>query len=378
VAGGVAVAALVPAATIEIVPASSAFGPRTYEIRVDDAERLDGTVEADQAVTATGTYTDRAAATGTVILYNWTFFPVAVPAGTYVAAGEQAFATLADVVVPRGRLTGAGTILAGDAEVAVEAAAVGPAANVAAHAIDTVVNGDVDLRLGGVPENPERRVDNPAATSGGVDATGPEITQSDVDAAVTALRGELEELVDAELPTGDELVVGRPDPAEPTIAGTEGLAGTRDRTDAALEGSLAWTAYAVERAIVTELAEAELLDDPGAIPAGHDLLTDATVVTVVGARVEEESLVVSVEVSGRTAAAIDPDLVRQRARGLGPDEAEVALADLGVATVDLWPGWVREVPGLAWRIDVRIVGGEPIDARPSVSADGLASPAASP
>ena len=71
-----------------------------------------------------------------VLAFNWTFVPVVVPAGTFVAAGEQAFATQADVTVPRGRLTLFGTIEAGEIEVDVVAAAPGPAANVDAQAIN--------------------------------------------------------------------------------------------------------------------------------------------------------------------------------------------------------------------------------------------------
>ncbi len=36
------------------------------------------------------------------------------------------------------------------------------------------------------------------------------------------------------------------------------------------------------------------------------------------------------------------------------EEADAALADLGTATVSLWPDWVQSVPELDWRIDLRI------------------------
>ncbi len=123
-------ATVLPAATVTLVPASEPLGPVAYEIRIDDPVQQSGTVEATAPVTATGTYPIQVAATGTVVLYNWTFAPVTVPAGTFVAAGEQAFATQAEVVVPRGRLTGDGRIGAGDIAVAVAAAVAGPAANV--------------------------------------------------------------------------------------------------------------------------------------------------------------------------------------------------------------------------------------------------------
>ena len=56
-----------------------------------------------------------------------------------------------------------------------------------------------------------------------------------------------------------------------------------------------------------------------------------------------------------------------RAIGLSADEAVVALADLGTATVDLWPGWVTTVPDSDWRIDVEISGIDEVEPGPSGS-----------
>ena len=89
------------------------------------------------------------------MLFNWTFFPRPIGAGTFVAAGDQAFATQAAVVVP-GEADGGGDDRGRRVEVAVVASAPGPPANVGAEAIDAVVNEDVDARLRGFPENPSR------------------------------------------------------------------------------------------------------------------------------------------------------------------------------------------------------------------------------
>jgi len=367
---GVSGAALLPSAVIEITPAGVEVGPRTYEITMD-AERRSGTAEATATVTATGTYTTQTAASGTVVLYNWTFFPVAVPAGTFVAAGEQAFATQADVVVPRGRLTGAGTILAGDVEVAVLAAAVGPAANVEAGTIDTVVNEAIDLRLGGVPENPERRVDNPAPTAGGVDATGPEITQADVDAAVAALREQLDAQVADALPGEDPaLLAVRPEPAEAVIDGLDGLSGTRDQATAEIAGSLAWEVVVAERDLAITDAEAALLDDPDAVPTDHVLVADSIRVSLGEPRLDGTALTVPAEVTATAVPAIDERAVRDRVAGLTGEEARAALADIGTTEVTFWPGWVGTVPALDWRVEVRVLGGDAdptIEPSPSVT-----------
>ena len=355
VGGGVLGAILLPAATILVTPRSEAIGPVEYEISVPDAERVDGTVEAAATVTATGTYQVQAAAVGTVVLFNWTASEVPVAAGTFVTAGEQAFATQADVVVPRGSLTSQGTIAAGDIAVQVVAAALGPVANVPAGAINTVLDQDVDQRLRGFPENPERRVTNPEATAGGVDTTGTEITQADVDSAVTALRADLDgQLAEALGSSAGAVFADAVDAPEPVIEGVDALVGTRDQPEAQISGSLAYERLSAERAEVAALAEERLASDASVLPSGHSLLPDATRVTIGEARVEGERLMVAVSATGASASLPDPDEVLRRVKGRSAEEAKAALEQLGSATVDLWPDWVQSVPELDWRIDLRI------------------------
>ena len=73
-------------------------------------------------------------------------------------------------------------------------------------------------------------------------------------------------------------------------------------------------------------------------------------------------------VTGASTPVIDRDEVVDRVRGRSVDEAEAALAGLGTATVDLWPGWVSSVPGIDWRIEVRIAGEDVTTPVPSSSA----------
>ena len=358
VAALVAAAVVLPAATVTLTPRSVPVGPVPYMIAADDTEHRSGTATATHEVVATGTYSIQEAASGAVVLFNWTFFPVDVPAGTFVAAGEQAFATQADVVVPRGRLTPQGTIAAGDAEVGVVAAAVGPAANVDANAINVVLNEDVDDRLGGVPENPEPRVLNPVPTTGGVDTTGPEITQEDVDAALEALRQDLAaQAAEAVAPSGDpDEILLAPDLPEPTIASVEGLAGTRDQERAEISGELPWEAFAAEPASIAARAEERFVEDLSVLPDAHELLAGSIEVTVGEASLAGEIIQAEVAVAARAAPSVDRALVMERIEGLSAPEAEAALADLGGARVELWPGWVSTVPGTDWRVDVRIAG----------------------
>ena len=366
VGGGVLGAVLLPAATIVVTPRSEPIGPAAYEISIDEPERATGTVEAAATVTATGTYPIQAFASGTVILFNWTSTPQPVAAGTLVAAGRQAFATQSDVTVPRGMLTPEGTIAAGSLPVPVIAAAVGPAANVPAKAIDTVLTQDVDGRLRGFPENPERRVDNLEATAGGVDTTGSEFVEADVDAAIEALRADLDAQLNDALGSGAGSVFADvADAPEPVIQGVDGLIGTRDQPEAQITGSLAYDRLSAERAEVVDRAEEELVADETVLSPGHELLEGTTLVSVGDARAEGDRLVVSVTVTGAAAAGVDRGDVLARVRGRSAQEAEAAIADLGDATVSLWPDWVGSVPELDWRIDM-VIGDAPGGAVPSV------------
>ena len=351
---GLAGAAILPGATVTIDPATEDIGPVSYVIDVAQPQRLSGTAEASATVTATGEYQTLEPATGEVVLFNWTFFPQPIGAGTLVAAGDQAFATQADVVVPRGSLTAEGTIQAGEVTVAVAASAAGPAGNVGPNEIDTVLSQNADARLQGFPENGQRRVTNPEATSGGVDESGTEITQADVDAAVEALTADLQGEVDDALADQADAIVVQPDPADPTIEGLDELAGTRDQAEATIDGSLPWEAWTADRAEVTEAARRQFANDPAQVPSGHELLPDSIDVAVHEATIAGESMRVDVTATGRSAAAIDTNEVADRIAGLAPDEAEAALEDLGHATVELWPDWVATVPTMGWRIEVRV------------------------
>ena len=351
---GLAGAAMLPGATVTIDPATEDIGPVPYVIEVAQPEQLSGTAEARATVTATGDFQTLEPATGEVVLFNWTFFPQPIGAGTLVAAGDQAFATQADVVVPRGSLTAEGTIQAGEASVAVAASAPGPAGNVGVDEIDTVLSENADARLQGFPENGQRRVTNPEATSGGVDETGTEITQADVDAAVEALTADLRgEVADALDEHADAIVVQTELPA-PEIEGLDELAGTRDQAEATINGSLPWEAWTADRAEVTEAARQQFANDPAQVPSGHVLLPESIEVAIEEAIVRRGAMRVDVTATGRSAAEIDTNEVADRIAGLAPEDAEAALEDLGHATVELWPDWVASVPTMGWRIEVRV------------------------
>ena len=371
VGAGLLAATVLPAATVTVVPVTEPLGPIPYEIRIDDPVRLRGTVEATAPVTATGTYPVQVAATAVVVFRNFNSFNVAVDAGTLVAAGEQAFETTVDIVVPAGTLTAEGTILAGEESASVVAAAVGPNANVPPEAIDTILSQNVAARLRGFPNNNQRLVLNPEATAGGIDDIGTEITQPDVDAALAAMLEELDVAVaDALDATDDAIFVDPADPPEPAVEGLDGLVGTRDQESAEISGTLAYDRLSVERNEVIAMATERLLDDAAILPPGHELVASGTEVSIGEARRDGDALIVTVTVTSASTPAVDRDEVIERVRGRSVDEARAALADLGDPTVELWPGWVGAVPELDWRIDVVIAGDRDTTPTPSSSASG--------
>ncbi len=363
---GVAAAFVLPAATVTLTPSTVPLGPIHYELRIENSDRVDGSVDGTATVTASGTYPIQGPATGVVVFRNFNTVDVAVAAGALVAAGDQAFETTADVVVPAGALTAEGTIRAGEEAADVQASAIGPDANVDPNAIDTILSQAVTARLRGFPNNAQRLVLNPEPTTGGIDDVGPEFTQADVDEARGALVAELEAAVADRLgSTGDAVVAGGAAPPEPVVDGLEGVVGTRDSATAELRGTLAYDRVTADRSDVIERAASELKADPSAVPGGHELIASSIDVTIGEARADGDVLVVGVQVTAAATSAVDRDAVVEMIRGRPLDEARAALDAIGGATLELWPGWADRVPDLDWRIDVLLNGEQ---TAPSASA----------
>jgi hypothetical protein len=350
---GVAGAVVAPAATIRLAPRAEAVGPLSYSLELAP-ETLSGTLRSKTTGHATGSYTERAAASGVVVFQNFNVAAVQVPAGTQVAAGEIVFATAEAVTVPPGSLTPSGTIKSGDQAAGVAAISPGPAGNVAPGAINRVVDPELDARLQGFPQNGQPRVSNPEATGGGSEATGAQIKKEDVDAATATLKKDLvAQLVNA---LGDQ--AGRLSPVSaaptPVITVAKGLVGTRDQPSFELSGALAYDHRSVRIADVEAAAAERLAGDATAIPAGTELLADSLEVTPGEVTVASDRLRVQTSVTAQAAPDVDAAAVRDQVAGLSADAAQSALAGYGSADVTLWPDWVREVPRLTWRIEVII------------------------
>jgi hypothetical protein len=349
---GVAAAVVAPAATIRVAPQAEAVGPKTYDLTLTP-DVLSGTLQAKTTGHATGKYVDRTAATGVVIFQNFSGSAVAVPAGAQVAAGNIVFATTEAVTVPRSSFSG-GVIQSGDQAAPVVAAAPGPGGNVAPAGINRVVDPQLDAQLQDHPEISEPRVRNPDATAGGKEASGPQIKKEDVDAAAAALRkdlaGQLAEVL------GDQS--GRLSPVTaapaPVITVAKGLVGTRDRATFELSGTLAYDHRSVLVADIEAAARERLTSDATALPAGTELLADTVRVTPGEITVTGDRLHVPARVTAQSAPKLDPATIRNRVAGLSADAARSALTAYGPVELNLWPGWVKAVPGLSWRIEVII------------------------
>lgn len=355
---GVIGAMVLPAASVAITPRSEPVGPVRDVIAVADPVHLAGTVEEAVTITPTGSYEVNQPAAGSVTFFNWNFFAVEVPAGAFVAAGEQAFSTDEAVTVPAGSFDPfGGGITAGEAITTVTAVAPGPAGNVAAEAIDTVVDRGLAAQLRGFPTITERLVTNPEPTLGGETATGVEITQEDVDRAVVELQTALEAARDEALGESESMVHVDVDPGvEPVIDDTSELVGTRDPDGetARLDGTLAYDRYVADPSAIEERAIERFGVDQSVVPVGWQLDPAATTVRIGEAQLDGGTVLVSVTVSGVRGRIVDRATVIERIIGLSAADAEAALADLGSATVELWPGWVSTVPDSDWRIDLQV------------------------
>lgn len=361
VAGGAA--AILPGATVAIQPATQIVGPRSYQLRFDDPTITSGTVDAGVEGTATGTYPIEVAASGAATFRNFNIVAVEVAAGTQVSSSTAgvAFVTTAAVVVPGGTLTSEGTIAGGEAEAPIQATVIGPSGNVPAEAIDTIDDNRARNSLRGFDNNTARLVVNYEATAGGLEDTGPEVTQADLDAALATLREQLADLVAEALEGTTGINVDQP--AEPEIEIPEDLVGRRDETAFTLAGALAYDRATVDPAEVDAAGRQMLDDDQTAIVLGHELVAGSVEVEPGAAVREGTSLIVPVEVTARSRTTIDAELIRRDIAGRGVDEVRALLRPYGNVTITTWPGWVDAVPALEWRIEVTVAlanAGEPV------------------
>jgi hypothetical protein len=354
--GIVAVAALLPGATVRVAQTSVAVGPTRYSVTAAVAGHQAGHLTSTQQGSATGQRLDQLSATGTVTFFNWNLVTVAVPLGTHASVqGGVAFSTNKRIVVAKGHFNGT-TIDPGRGSVAVTAVAGGPTGNVAAEAIDTVDDSTVRGFLRGSPDNPNRLVINAAATAGGSETPHQVVQQSDVDALLTAVRDDLAAQLATRLGTVAGAVYAAPAAIEqPQITVPPDLVGTEDQPTISLTGTLDFDRAYAQLADVEAAARQAFSEALPAIPAGTAIVPDSVAMLVESAALNGAAFTAEVRVTARAANVIDEATIRSLVAGLSIADAGRALSDYEDVQIDLWPPWVDHLPQIGLRITVRAV-----------------------
>ena len=349
---GVLAFMLLPSATITLAPATASVGPLKLVVTAGTdvaspdpvamtipAVRTTYDVSVQKSFTTTGIKVAEAPATGTVTLTNcYSGAPIGLRAGTLVSTNAGiAFRLTQAVTVPKATKLG-GSVTCSTRDAAVQADQPGLAGNVPAGAIDQPPAGYDPALLS---------VTNDQATTGGSHTESPQVSQADVDAALAALRTELDAAAQARL---DALVsgagsatvfretarLGDPTPSvDPaTLVGT--AAATFDLGLAA-QGSV----LSVDAGPVTALAAARL----GAkVPGGWTLDAASIAIQVGVPTVIGDTVSFPVTASATRARVVDGPALLERVKGLDLPAARAILDDYGAVTIEVWPDWVTTIP----------------------------------
>jgi baseplate J-like protein len=363
--GGVGAFVLLPSATIVLTPTAERLGPLdlTVQARTDvtapDATTLTVParsfafdVQAFQTFTTTGVKVTEAKASGNVTFQNCdTGGSVTIPANATVStqAGVD-FRTLAKVTVKRASLF---PFACKTGSVAVQAELPGTAGNVPAGAINRIPSGYDPIVLS---------VTNTQPTAGGVHDETPEVSQQDVDAAMTQLNTALRDDFDRQVREGTGV------PAGTTLFDATKLLGTPTPSadPATLLGqavsqfqlglSATGTVLGVDPTPVKAVAEARLATQVG---DGWVLAPDSTKVDVGDPSVSGDTVSFPVRVTAIRNRVVDRDALLAQVKGLVLAEARGRLDDYGQVQITLWPDWVSTVPNDAGRISFTVEAAAP-------------------
>jgi hypothetical protein len=352
VGAGAALGALLPAATVMIRPRAVSVGPLTYDLRPEVHAATGEPLTSTQQGTATGHRTQRTAATGVILLINYSDENVTVPAGTTVSAGRHVlFQTTQAVTVPDSFFGFVGT-----ANAPIEAVERGPGGNVDANAIDTIEDRDVDRALRGQGPN-DRRVRNDDPTSGGDEQALHVVRKSDMSAVTDAIRQDLEQqLADKRGQNGEDRIYPAQGAPRLQIEIPDDLEGHTSAEPFTFEltGTLQDDQPYVLRPDAETAARAALAEDETAAPSGTAIQMDTAQVQLGEAELDGSEVVVHARVTAQAVPEYDPSTLGRQIAGQTKDGAEQELASIGRTTVTLWPFWVDRVPQLEWRINVDI------------------------
>jgi hypothetical protein len=349
---------VLPTAHVTLVPRVSLIGPleiavvASAETTVVDSEagRIPAAVvsvplEAADVYPASGSETIETRATGTVVFSSPDQeFAQEIAAGTRVATPAGiGFRTTKTVTLPVMDGTPARV------EAPVVALEPGAEGNVPAEAISIVPS----LEGQGIA------VSNPEPTSGGRFVASSLVTAADYDAAAVDLRNRL---------TG-ELAVYLRDPVDApegsTVYPGTAVLGTVELTPVAdeivgqaasafeLTGAVTASVLAVDEAIVDAVVRSQLL---AGVRAGQAMIDESVEVSHGEGIADGPNVVFVGTAAGQVVALVDPDALAEKIAGLPISDAQAILEELGSATVNVWPGFIGDLPNDRQRIRLDVEG----------------------
>ncbi len=364
VVGGVGAFLFLPTATAVITPRESSIGPVPLRIVADPGvttadpaslvvpavtKTID--VETTQTFPATGKRVEEEKAKATARFQNLN--PTGsntIARGSVVSTGSGVrFRTDAAITLPAAELVLGDpiTVVPSRKSVAVTAVDAGPDGNVEPNTITTVPRGEEPLFL---------KVNNPEAATGGTRDEFARVTQEDVDAAMTALRTQLEatfaeRIADPALAAdGTTVFPATAILGEPTFSvDVATLVGTEVDTFE-LGASAKGTVVAVDEAPIQSVAEANIESQ---VESGYRLIEGSSQVRPSSAVIEGGIITFPVVVTARQVAVLDPAAIETQILGLPLAEARSILDRYGQVELSVWPDWVGTIPTLDTRVEVR-------------------------
>ncbi len=356
VVGGFVITEVAPTARVTLVPHVVTVGPlelpvvASLETTTVDAQggaiparAVAIPLQARDTYSATGSDTVETRAGGEVVFSALEQeFDQEIAAGTRVVTpAGTAFRTTESVTLPRSE-DGTAAVSA-----PVEAVEPGDAGNVPAEAISVVPS----LESQGIT------VSNPAPTSGGRFQQTPLVTAADYDEAAVDLRNRLTGELAAYLrdpvdsPEGYTVYPGTavlgPVTLEPAA---DELVG-QSVSEFVLTGSADARVVAVDEDVVDEVARARLL---AAVPAGLAILLESVQVGHSDGSADGTDVAFTGTASGQARTVVDTDALLERIAGLPISEAQAILEGLGAATVNVWPGFIGDLPNDRQRITLEV------------------------
>jgi hypothetical protein len=301
-------------------------------------------LQVEDAYPAGGTTSTRTRAEGEVIFSAAAQeFDQEIAAGTRVLTPSGiAFETTASVTLPRSE----GNV---PAEVHAPVAAVedGEAGNVEAGAISVVPS----LADQGIS------VTNPEPTSGGRFEEQPLVEARDYDAAAVDLRNRLAGALAAYLRDPANTPAGLTVFPETAVLGTvtfqpvaDAVVGTNE-AEFTLRGSVEAQVEAVDPTLVDQVTAARLRDQ---VPADMVLVPGSLSLSHDDGSAEGDVVTYQATASGAISPRIDPVELRARLAGLPVSGAQAILEGLGTATVNVWPGFLGDLPDDPARITLDV------------------------